>query len=102
MSMTLSQFLDSLEDFVPPPGLEPALEALWWAGGKDLALAHEIVQRHEGEPDCDWVHAWLHRKEGDQANARYWYRRASRSARHGPVEEEWRAIATTLLAGSGY
>ena len=64
----------------------------------DWDRAHQCVQGHEGEKDCDLVHAHLHRVEGDLSNAGYWYRRAGRSAATSPLPEEWSAIATALLA----
>lgn len=102
MTLTLSTYLDTLDHNVPPEHIGHGLRALWWAGKNDWTEAHEIVQAHEGEPDSDWVHAWLHRREGDNANARYWYRRARRSMHHGSLDDEWRAIVTALIAGSGY
>lgn len=102
MSMTISMFTESLDETTPPTGLSPALTALWWAGKSDWSAAHDIVQSHEGEPECDWVHAWLHRREGDLSNARYWYRRAGHSMQHGEIMDEWRAIIVKLLSDSGY
>jgi hypothetical protein len=80
-----------------PPELPPALVALWHDARGDWQAAHQAVQAHEGTPDCDWVHAYLHRKEGDAANAGSWYREASRPVATGALEDEWRAIAETLL-----
>lgn len=102
MTMTLSIFKETLDEDVPPDGLGPALLALWWAGKSDWPAAHDIVQAHEGEKDCDWVHAWLHRREGDQGNARYWYRRSGHTMEHGEIMNEWRTIVVRLLSGSGY
>ena len=81
-----------------PPDLSPALQALWWARGGDWDRAHGCVQQHEGEPDCDLVHAHLHRQEGDLANAGEWYRSAGRPVATVPIAEEWTAIATELLS----
>jgi len=96
--------MTSLDDFRSsvaadrPPSSTPALEALWWLLKGDWSEAHACVQRHEGEADCDWVHAHLHRQEGDRANAEYWYRRAGRAASTAPLPEEWTMIAGDLLA----
>ncbi|MFZ5779211.1 MAG: hypothetical protein ACOY4R_03245 [Pseudomonadota bacterium] len=84
-----------------PPSARPALEALWWLLKGDWSQAHACVQRHEGDVDCDWVHAHLHRQEGDMANAEYWYRRARRPASTAPLPEEWTMIAGDLLARGG-
>lgn len=98
--MTLDRFTASLAAAEPPAGLSLALTALWWDAKGDWNAAHEHVQRDEGNPECDWVHAYLHRKEGDASNAGYWYRSAGRKTGTGPLEREWTAIAGTLI-GSG-
>lgn len=95
---TLDAFRSSLAQAAPPPGLAPALEALWWLGHGDWSKAHACVQSHEGEVDCDRVHAHLHRQEGDLANAGYWYRRAGRPVDGGTLQDEWAALAGELLA----
>lgn len=81
-----------------PPVSNLALQALWWAGKGDWERAHQCAQQQEGDPACDWVHAYLHRVEGDLGNAGYWYRRAGKPAAAGPLAAEWDAIAATLLA----
>jgi hypothetical protein len=95
--MNLSEFKTSLAKAKPPAGLSPALTALWWAGRDDWNKAHKIVM-DEGGKDCAWVHAYLHRVEGDLDNARYWYRQADRPACAQPPAAEWDAIVATLLA----
>jgi hypothetical protein len=60
--------------------------------GEDAEKAHEICQAHEGNPMFDWVHALVHRIEGDDANAGYWYRRAGKERHPGTVEDEWKLI----------
>ena len=64
--------------------------------GPDMDAAHEICQEHEGSPLFDWVHALIHRIEGDDGNAAYWYRRAGRTRHAGSVEEEWRTIRSAV------
>jgi hypothetical protein len=98
--MTLDEFRASFAKANPPTGLAPALTALWWAGKQDWDKAHRIVM-DEGGGDCAWVHAYLHRSEGDLDNARYWYRRAQRPAATMPLDAEWEAIVQVLLAASG-
>ena len=95
--MDLLAFKSSLAAAAPPSGLSMALQGLWWDAKGDWAKAHEAAQADEGRNGA-WVHAYLHRKEGDERNAGHWYRRAGRSPAKGPLEEEWRAIATGLLA----
>lgn len=94
--MTPDAFLASLRNQLPPPGLSPALEALWYDGRDDWHRAHEIAQDIDDETGA-WVHAYLHRKEGDIGNAHYWYRRASVKPASGSLESEWRAIVEALL-----
>jgi hypothetical protein len=96
--MTLDRFRASTSAVRPPAGLAPALEALWWLARDDWDKAHKVIQRHEGTPECDLVHAHLHRVEGDLANAGHWYRRAGRPAATGALEDEWSAVAAELLA----
>jgi hypothetical protein len=94
--MTPSQFKRSLSAKKPPARLSPALMALWWAGNDDWDKAHGIVMS-EGGADCAWVHAYLHRAEGDRDNASYWYRQARRDPASGDLAAEWATIAAALL-----
>ena len=96
-AMTLNQFRDSLKGDDPPAELDFALAGLWWDAKGDWTKAHESAQQDEG-PQGAWVHAYLHRKEGDASNAGYWYGRADRPVHHGPLADEWLAIANALLA----
>ena len=95
--MTLDDFRHSLAAPAPPAGLEAALEALWHDARGDFERAHELAQGDEGG-DGDWVHAYLHRKEGDTNNAAYWYRRARRAFPVEPLDSEWERIARALLS----
>jgi hypothetical protein len=94
--MTLEAFKASLAQAAPPAGLSPALTALWWAGKGDWNKAHELAM-NEDRPESAWVHAYLHRVEGDLGNARYWYRQARRPPATGELATEWAAIAAALL-----
>jgi hypothetical protein len=98
--MDLEAFQTSLAHDRPPGDLAAALQALWWDAKGDWDRAHECAQADEGMTGC-WVHAYLHRKEGDPGNAAYWYRRADRPAAAGALAREWREIARSLLAGAG-
>jgi hypothetical protein len=80
--------------------LPPLLRALWLDAHGDWSGAHEIAQDVETK-DGAWVHAYLHRKEGDAGNAAYWYGQARRPVMSGNLEDEWRAITASLLAGDG-
>lgn len=95
--MDIDEFSGTLRDAEPPANLGLALQALWWDGHGDWERAHACVQADEADPVCAWVHAYLHRKEGDLSNAGYWYRRAGRPVASGPLEAEWQAIAASLL-----
>ncbi|MBS0546386.1 MAG: hypothetical protein JSR24_01475 [Proteobacteria bacterium] len=91
--------VDTLRQSLSAPADQgPAIEALWWLHKGDWNKAHECVQAHEGVPDCDSVHAHLHRVEGDLGNAGYWYRRAGRPVSKASLDEEWAALAAELLA----
>jgi hypothetical protein len=95
--MTLAEFKQSLSKPRPPEALAPALTGLWWAGKDDWDKAHKIVMDEAGK-DCAWVHAYLHRVEGDLENAGYWYRQAGKPAASSVLEAEYEAIAQTLLS----
>jgi len=97
--MTLAEFKRTLSRSEPPADLAPALAALWWAGTDDWDKAHKIVM-DEGGKDCAWVHAYLHRLEGDLGNARYWYGQAGKAPPTGRLRAERDSIAATLLAAS--
>jgi hypothetical protein len=86
----------SLSKAAPPSGLAATVQALWWAAKRDWDRAHRIVQDDESA-EAAWVHAYLHRVEGDLPNARYWYRTAGKPAATGALEDEWNAIAAVLL-----
>lgn len=64
--------------------------------GEEWESAHQISQDREGIPIFDWIHALVHRIEGDDANAAYWYRRAGRTRHPGSIEEEWQSIQATV------
>jgi hypothetical protein len=94
----MADFKASLSDAAPAPELSPPLAALWWAGKGKWDAAHRIAQDH-GDKDSAWVHAYLHRVEGDLGNAGYWYRQAGRPVATGSLEAEWDGIVAELLGG---
>lgn len=96
--MSLDAFRRTLTESSPPPGASPALTALWHQGRGDWHAAHEAAQSDDGR-DAAWVHAHLHRVEGDQANAGYWYRRAGRPHCQDPLDTEWADLVVALLPG---
>jgi hypothetical protein len=94
--MVLSDFRATLNAEAPPDAASPLLAALWWDAKGHWARAHEIAQDEES-PDGSWVHAYLHRKEGDEGNAGYWYRRAGRRHSRASLDAEWEEIVGELL-----
>lgn len=94
--MNLEEFRDSLLRNAPPKELSPALAGLWWDATGNWTKAHASAQQDEG-PAGAWVHAYLHRKEGDASNAAYWYSRAGKSPARTSLEEEWEEIVGSLL-----
>ena len=95
--MTFDEFQASLSQTEPLSGLSPYLNALWCEGRGDWDAAHKIVQDIESETAA-WVHAYLHRKEGDESNARYWYGIAHKSFPAGQtLDDEWQFLVRQLL-----
>lgn len=97
--MTFEQFHDSLGNNQPPTDVSDLLRALWYAKKGDWEAAHEIAQASNGLQHC-WLHAYLHREEGDAGNARYWYNRAGRSFPAASLEQEWKEMVMHQLAGA--
>lgn len=94
--MKFEEFKLSMTDSLPPKSITASLAALWHSGKGDWEQAHAIAQdvpTREGS----WVHAYLHRVEGDEWNANYWYRRAGRSMPDTSLEQEWEDIVRAML-----
>jgi hypothetical protein len=96
MVVSMADFKASLSAPAPAPGLNPPLTALWWAAKGNGDQAHRIVQ-DETSADAAWVHAYLHRVEGDLGNAGYWYRQAGKPVATGSLESEWEVMVAALL-----
>jgi len=96
--MSFAEFESSTRSETPPEKLTPALSALWYDARENWAAAHEQAQA-DHSADGAWVHAYLHRKEGDMENASYWYIKAGRSrpADDVTLKCEWEQIARSLL-----
>jgi hypothetical protein len=94
---TIDAFRGSLSNAAPPAEVGPALQALWWLAKGDWDAAHKVCQNHEDRDDCNWVHAHLHRQEGDLRNAGGWYSRAGKAMPAGELQEEWSALVAELL-----
>ena len=96
--MTFEDFKKTLS-MSGPPAVAPSLIALWHDARGDWDQAHGVAQDVDDETGA-WVHAYLHRKEGDPSNAAYWYRRAKQPVASDSLETEWARIVTSLLARS--
>jgi hypothetical protein len=94
--MILDEFKISLLLPAPPEGLSGPLKAMWYDGRDDWESAHNIAQDISSVTGS-WIHAYLHRKEGDEGNAAYWYRRAGKPFPDATLPEEWEAIVHALL-----
>lgn len=95
-AMNTAAFTASLSTTAPPAHLPPPLEALWWDAKGDWSRAHSLIDDLE-TVDAMAVHAYLHRKEGSDWNADYWYRRAGSAHRRPTLEAEWATLVEALL-----
>ncbi len=93
--MTVEEFRALLDSAEPPAGVSPPIAALWWDAKGDWARAHGMVDDLD-TPDAMAVHAYLHRKEGVEWNADYWYSRAGRKFKRPTLQAEWEALVTSL------
>ncbi|TXK49004.1 hypothetical protein FVR03_07240 [Pontibacter qinzhouensis] len=94
--MNLTTFKESLSATAPPAGISVYLQALWFDAKGNWEKAHVLVQALP-DKNAAWIHAYLHRKEGDAWNADYWYRRASKTRPAVTLEEEWEGLLKVLL-----
>jgi hypothetical protein len=95
--LTLDDFRQSVSNSKPPAGLTGALSGLWWDAKGNWERAHECAQE-DSSPAGAWVHAYLHRKEGDESNAAYWYGQAHQPVSRESLDSEWLSIVRTLIA----
>jgi hypothetical protein len=94
--MKFDEFQKSLSASAPPESFSEYLQALWYDGKGNWNKAHSVIQNIE-DKTAAWIHAYLHRKEGDIGNADYWYRRASKERPKDALDNEWKNIVTALL-----
>lgn len=94
--MQFENFKQSINSSTPPTNSSVYLQAMWYDGNGNWDKAHHLVDSLEDSTAC-WVHAYLHRKEGDIWNADYWYRKASKKRPDISLEQEWETIVKTLL-----
>lgn len=97
--MNLDEFTRLTEQESLLLNLPSALQGLWYAKQGDWKKAHQLIQ-NASDVDSAWVHAYLHRVEGDLDNARYWYRRAGRSEFKADLAQEWEQITKAMLSGT--
>jgi len=95
--MKFEEFQKCLIDAGPPGNLSRYLQSLWYDGKGDWNRSHEIIQNIE-DKTASWIHAYLHRKEGDIGNADYWYRRADKKRPDITLKEEWETIVKALMS----
>jgi YD repeat-containing protein len=93
--MDFARFRHSLSQPEPPAALSVQLRALWWDAKGNWSRAHDLINNEPG-PNAAWVHAYLHRKEGDHANARYWYNQAGKPVCETSLSQEWEEIARVM------
>jgi hypothetical protein len=94
--MTIHEFKDSIKLSYPPTHLNHLLQALWHDAKGDWENAHHLAQ-DVNTKDGSWIHAYLHRKEGDLMNASYWYNKAGKPVSKKSLNEEWEEIAQALI-----
>lgn len=94
--MELEIFQQALKSETPPEGINVYLEAMWYDAHGNWNKAHTLVD-HLEDATASWVHAYLHRKEGDIWNADYWYRKAGRKRPDISLQQEWEQITKALL-----
>ena len=94
--MNLSSFKKSLLNTDPPQNATAYLKALWYDAKGEWDNAHKMIQDVD-DKNAAWIHAYLHRKEGDTGNADYWYRLAGKKRPDVSLEEEWETIVTALI-----
>ncbi|GAB3661312.1 hypothetical protein GCM10028791_35750 [Echinicola sediminis] len=94
--MTPAEFKNSLQQNQPPKGISIQLTSLWYDGKGNWEHAHDLVNDLMDE-DSAYVHAYLHRKEGDEWNASYWYRNARKTKPSCSLEEEWEMLVEYFL-----
>jgi hypothetical protein len=94
--MNVEDFHKSLSAVAPPSGTSDYLQSLWHDGKGNWEKAHTIIQDME-DKTASWIHAYLHRKEGDEWNAQYWYNKAGKKMPAESLDKEWEGIVKALL-----
>ena len=95
--MNIDEFMQSISLENPPGGLSPLLLALWYDAKGNWEIGHDTISEIESR-DAAWIHAYLHRKEGDLWNADYWYRRAGKVRKNVSLTDEWNELVKYIIA----
>ena len=94
--MNYDDFINSLDGDSCPAGIDDRLQALWLDWNGDWDRAHQIVQSNHDASSAR-IHAYLHRKEGDIWNSKYWHGQAgSVFPDNMTLAEEWQMLARQL------
>lgn len=91
-----THFLETLDNSSPDESWPEALKSLWYDAKGDWEASHNIAQDIHSDLGS-WIHAYLHRKEGDEWNAGYWYRRANRPFSKLTLDEELKELVVYVL-----
>lgn len=94
--MTIQDFKNSLQQSAAPKELDDVQQALWYDGKGNWDKAHAMIQDNNDSKSA-WIHAYLHRKEGDTFNAQYWYTRAGKEMPQTTLQEEWENLVDVLV-----
>lgn len=94
--MTFQEFKNTLKDSIPLDDMDRLLVALWLDAKGEWNQAHQLAQSIPSS-EGSWVHAYLHREEGDLGNASYWYSKAGKSMPNISLDEEWERIVKVLM-----
>ncbi|WP_422079767.1 hypothetical protein [Ulvibacterium sp.] len=91
-----NEFENSLSNQEAPGDWPESLRALWYDAKGDWGASHDIAQEMHTDMGS-WIHGYLHRKEGDEWNAGYWYRRAGKPFPKVSLEEELKGIVEFVI-----
>jgi len=97
--MNLHDFISSTSQPHPPEEISVYLTSLWHDAKGNWEKAHDVIQELE-DKTASWIHAYLHRKEGDLWNADYWYSKAGRKRPSVSLEEEWKDISASVISNN--
>src|SRR5688500_12446994 len=97
--MDFDGFTSSIKQQTIPSSLGPELQSLWYDCLNNWNKAHDIAQDIP-DKNGSWIHAYLHRKEGDKWNANYWYQKAGKTMPSYSLEKEWEELVRYFLKQS--